>query len=133
MRNASIPYGELDPAIVPLCRLLNDEFPGIQTSESCQGFVDGHQPGKPWGVYFRLDRRIRHVQTALDSLELLAWMVNSDLARARPEWGISLGLNAAPPTWNYRPLYFWLHGESAHPDDLVGALGRYLVIVRRAR
>lgn len=130
MTPTTVPYAEMDPATVPLCRLINSKFPGLQTTSSCQGFVDGHRPGEPWGVYFRIDRRVRHIRDAVDSLELLTWMINGDLRRAHR---VHVGINSYPPSWNKWPLYFYLKGEAIHPDDVAAAIERYLAIVRKRR
>ena len=123
------PYDEIDPACVRLCRFLNTEFPGITTSESCQGFIDGHRPGHPWSVYFKIDRRARNIRTAVESLEWLTWMINGDLARSDKGRGVSVGLNSYPPRWNREPLYFYITGaaeQAPHPDQIAEAIGWYL-------
>jgi hypothetical protein len=125
-------YAELDPAVVRLCRLLNTEFPGIHTTESCQGFIDDHEPGQPWLVIFKIDRRIRNIRAAVDSLELLTWMINSDLARTERGRGIRLELNSMPPMVNRQPLYFCLQGTTGHPDQVAESIEFLLRVNSRA-
>jgi hypothetical protein len=92
----ALPVGELDPAIVELCHAIN-EFPGLRTRESCQGFVDGHRPGKPWAVYFQ-PTPSPPTRDGYTSLEFITWLC-CYTARDRG-FDVSVELNAPPPYLN---------------------------------
>jgi hypothetical protein len=104
------PYDEIDPAIVELCRAIN-EFPGIATMESCQGFVDGHRPGQPWAVYFGMAPDVTPAGYA--SIEFLTW-VACDAAKS----GWEINVYSPPPYLNEvcRSMYFILSSLNEHPD-----------------
>jgi len=54
MKKQPIPYDELDPAIVPLVRALN-ELETIQTVESCSGRHPGAFAPDHWRVWFLIE------------------------------------------------------------------------------
>jgi hypothetical protein len=107
-------YADFDPAIVELCRTIK-EFPGIATSESCQGFIDGHRPDRPWAVYFGPQRRMTFA--AYCSIEFLAWLKGKEASAAG--FDVSLRLHSAPPYLNNpgNTAYFVIEGRNRHPDE----------------
>lgn len=109
-----IPYDELDPAMVRLCRTLN-EFDGIATQESCQGFVDGHRHGKPWSVYFGFDG----VPTleGCAAIEFLVWLRREAQAAG---FELELTVNSLAPYLNgvCQSMYFIIKCANRHPDEL---------------
>lgn len=48
-----VPWGDLDPDIVPFVRELN-RFPGVQTLQSCAGHGDDEYVDRPGGVWLHL-------------------------------------------------------------------------------
>jgi hypothetical protein len=110
-----LPVDELDPAIVELCRAIN-EFPDIRTSESCQGFVDDHRPGKPWAVYLGPSPS-PPTPEGYSSLEFLVWLCRH-IARDRG-FDVSMRVNAPPPYLNGpgECMYFIIEGTNRHPDE----------------
>lgn len=88
-----LPVGELDPAVVELCRAIN-EFPDIKTSESCQGFIDDHRPGRPWSIYFA-PHPSPPTSDGYASLEFLVWLCHY-IAHDRG-FDVSVRLNAPAP------------------------------------
>jgi hypothetical protein len=110
-----LPYHLFDPAIVSLCRVLN-EFPGLCTIDSCQGFIDDHKKDTPWLICFRPDPQITF--QGYCSIEFLAWALTP---RATPPGvKVSFGLNAYAPHFNTPGMsaYFWIEGRKGHPDEL---------------
>lgn len=107
-------YADFDPAIVELCRAIN-EFPGIATNGSCQGFIDGHRPDRPWAVYFGMERRPTF--EGYCSIEFIAWLKGSEASAAG--FDVSLRLNSAPPYLNIpgNTAYFVIEGRNRHPDE----------------
>lgn len=110
-----IPYEEIEPAIRELCHAIN-EFPGIITSDSCQGHIDEHRPGEPWAVYFSCDGPVSLEGYA--SIEFLVWLQRE--ARAAGLKDLFVGVNAPPPYLNgiCQSMYFYVEGSEGHPDDL---------------
>ena len=110
-----LPVGELDPAVVELCRAIN-EFPDIRTSDSCQGFIDDHRPGEPWAVYFA-PHPSPPTPGAYAAVEFLVWLCRS-VARDRG-FDVSVELNAPPPYLNGpgECLYFIIKGRNRHPTE----------------
>jgi hypothetical protein len=117
-----LPVGELDPAIVELCRVIN-EFPGLWTRESCQGFVDGHRPGKPWEVYFQ-PTPSPPTPDGYTSLEFMAWLC-CYTARDRG-FDVSVELNAPPPYLNGpgECMYFIIKGRNRTQPSLRSSSAR---------
>jgi hypothetical protein len=116
----ALPADELDPAIVELCCTIN-EFPGIKTSESCQGFIDNHRPGEPWAVYFAPDPS-PPTPEGYASIEFLAYACGNEAKVAG--FDVRIGLNAPPPALNGpgRCLYFTIKGMNRHPDEFAAFL-----------
>ena len=109
-----------DPAIVELCKSVN-EFEGIRTTESCQGYIDGHRLNKPWMVLFEPDGLISH--EAYCAIEFLAWILGRREAGAAG-FEVSLKLNSAAPYLNGpgRTMYFTIEGWNRHPDELAALI-----------
>jgi hypothetical protein len=110
-----LPVNELDPAIVELCQAIN-EFPGLRTYESCQGFVDGHRLGEPWAVYFQ-PTPSPPTPDGYTSLEFMTWLC-CYTARDRG-FDVSMELNAPPPYLNGpgECMYFIIKGRNRHPTE----------------
>jgi Methyltransferase TYW3 len=115
-----IPYETFDPAIVALCRAIN-EFPGIVTVESCQGSIDGHrktEDGQPaqWSVHIAPHPKI--TLAGYCSLEFLAWVLGKEASAAG--FDVVFGLKSPPPYLNEpgQAAYFYIHGVNRHPDEL---------------
>ena len=108
-------YETFDPAIVDLCRAIN-EFPDIQTSDSCQGFVDDHREGEPWSVYFSPNPS-PPTPAGYASIEFLAGLSNRPARDAG--FDVRVRLNAPPPAINGpgECLYFIIEGIKRHPDE----------------
>jgi hypothetical protein len=134
-RASPVPYDELDPPVVGLVRVLNEEFPGIATIGSCGGHEDGkpgamHTSADQWWVTFELEpaRMWRRGTTAPSAgawmdLEFLAYWLD----RMRAEKGVDVHIEplAAPPHLNFpgRMLCFELDGYrdehgGGEPDDV---------------
>jgi hypothetical protein len=113
----SIPYDEIDLAIRELCRAIN-EFPDIVTSDSCQGFVDGHRLGKPWSVYFKPNGL--PTLDAYASIEFLAYICGREAHAAG--FDTRLGAAAPPPVLNgvCQSMYFYIECLNSHPDNFAG-------------
>jgi hypothetical protein len=104
-------YEKIDPAVRDLCLAIN-EFPDIRTSNSCQGFIDGHRPGEPWTVFFR--------PQSLPSLEAYAsieFLASLKRQAAFAGFDVLMSCNSGPPYLNGigRSLYFVLTGSKGHP------------------
>jgi hypothetical protein len=98
-----VPYRQLDPAIVPLVRVLN-RFPAVHTIGSCGGHDEPdaiQADAGAWWVTFAVD----HTQAGWVSLEFLAWAINRALASP-----VVLTPNSYPPflNWPGRELLFVL-------------------------
>jgi hypothetical protein len=108
-----VPYDDFDPEIVGLCKLIN-EFPGIVTSSSCQGFLNNHRPEEPWHVYFECDGL--PTLEAYASIEFLVYLRREALASG---FDICIGVYAPPPILNglCRSMYFTIECKNRHPDD----------------
>lgn len=113
-------YYHIDSAIVELCKTVN-EFEGIRTIESCQGYIDGHRPNKPWMVLFEPDGLISH--EAYCAIEFLAWILGRREAGAAG-FEVSLKINSAAPYLNGpgRTMYFTIEGRNRHPDELAALI-----------
>lgn len=111
---------EFDPAIITLCEAIN-EFPGITTSESCQGYIDNHRPGEAWTVYFGPNGPI--ASEAYCAIEFLAWLLGPREAGAAG-FDVSLTLSSAPPYLNEpgRTMSFCIEGRNRHPDELAALI-----------
>jgi hypothetical protein len=109
-----IPYDDLDPAIVELCKAIN-EFPGIITTESCQGFIGDHRPGEPWAVYFNFDGLPNLDGYA--SVEFLVWVTKREAWAAGFDTAVLV--NAPPPYLNgiCQSMYYCLQCPNQHPDE----------------
>ena len=108
-------YETFDPAIVDLCRAVN-EFPDIQTSDSCQGFVDDHREGEPWSVYFA-PRPSPPTPAGYASIEFLVYLCGRP---ARDDgFDVRVRVNAPPPLLNGpgQCLYFIIEGIKRHPNE----------------
>ena len=115
MTSGELPYHLFDPAVVSLCKAVN-EFPGLCTIDSCQGFIDDHKKGIPWLICLQPHPQITFAGYC--SIEFLAWAL---LPRATPpELKVAFGLHAYPPHHNTpgRAAYFWIEGKKGHPDRL---------------
>jgi hypothetical protein len=110
-----VPYDQIEPAIRELCRAIN-EFPGVVTSGSCQGHLDGHRPGEPWQVYFSCNGLASLEGYA--SIEFLVWLQSE--ARAAGFKDLFVGVCAPPPYLNgvCESMYFFYECTEGHPDDL---------------
>ena len=117
-RTTTLPETKLDPAMVRLSREVN-RLPGIATSESCQGFIDGHRPEEPWSVHFG-PTGTPSVK-AYASLEFLVWFVHP--AR-HAGFNLSVAVNSPPPYLNGpgESMYFVLECKNKHPDELADLL-----------
>ena len=115
MEDYTPPYEELDPAIVELCRVIN-EFPDTFTIDSCQGFIDGHKPDEPWSVFFKPDFPASF--DAYSVIEFLAWVINGGVAYGEG-FKVKLHLNSTPPGFNApgETMYFFIQGYNRHPDE----------------
>lgn len=129
-----VPYGELDPPVAELVRVLNEEFDGLETLGSCGGHEDGkpgeiHAPADEWWVTFHLEPADPDADTAAPSAR--AWMDLEFLAywlgrmRAEKQSSVHLGPFAPPPHLNFpgRMLRFELAGfrgedGGVEPDDV---------------
>lgn len=112
MKN-DIPNEELDPAVVELCRAIN-AFSGIETKESCQGFVDGHRPGKPWNVYFGFEGAPSLEGYA--AIEFLVWLRRDAQAVG---FDVEVAVNSFVPDPNHvgDSLYFVFRCKNRHPTE----------------
>jgi hypothetical protein len=121
-----LPVG-LDPAVVELCHAIN-EFPGLRTRESCQGFVDGHRPGEPWAVYFQ-PTPSPPTPDGYTSLEFMTWLC-CYTARDRG-FDVSVELNAPPPYLNGpgECMYFIIKGRNRHPTEFAQFIREVLGLV----
>ena len=119
-------YETIDPGIARLCRFINENFPGLQTTDSCQGWVDGHRPGEPWQVYVRLDvEDPANLAEAVESLAYLAWLTNGAATRMQ----VNMHLNSAPPYLNDPAPYFYIESSTVNPDDFLRQTQQVLAIV----
>jgi hypothetical protein len=112
-----VPYGELDPPVVGLIRVLN-EFPGIETVGSCGGHDAQKNPSQcpadEWYVTFALEPADSQALVAVPtpeawiSLEFLAYEINYIAARRE----VRLAPFASPPYLNRpgRMLLFQVDG-----------------------
>jgi 5-methylcytosine-specific restriction endonuclease McrA len=108
------PSAKFDEAIVELCKAIN-EFPGVATSDSCQGFIDNHRPGEPWSVYFAPQPSPPSRQ-GYAALEFLVYLCGSEAHAAG--FDVRVGLNAPLPL--HAPgecLYFFIKGYDRHPEN----------------
>lgn len=113
-------YNLMDPAIRELCRTIN-QFPGIITSSSCQGFVDGHRPGDPWTVHFRC-----RGAPSLQGYASIEFIVSMQREARAAGFKVSVACNAPPPALNgvCQSLYFVLNGARRHPTEFSDLLSR---------
>lgn len=113
-KSDDLPAG-LDPEIVDLCRAIN-EFPDIATTQSCQGFVDGHRPGEPWAVYFRPNPS-PPTPDGYASIEFLIYLCGREAEASG--FDVRATVNAPPPSLNGpgECLYFVISGIKRHPNE----------------
>jgi hypothetical protein len=129
---AEVPYEELDPPIVELVRVLNEEFDGFATIGSCGGHEDGkpgdiHAPADEWWVTFELEPADPGADTTAPSggawtdLEFLTYW----LGKMRAEKGAAIYVEpyAPPPQIPGRVLRFEVGGyrsedDGVEPDDV---------------
>jgi hypothetical protein len=89
-----VPYDELDPPVVELVRVLNEQFDGLATIGSCGGHEDGkpgevHTSADQWWVTFELEPADADADTTAPSagawmdLEFLAYWLGRDVRRER--------------------------------------------------
>ena len=126
-------YEELDPAIVELCRAIN-ELPGLMTISSCQGFIDGHRKGEPWHVMFAIREvspasywSLTHVVAMIQDYKLCApadAVVDDSVLFNRPRVAADVTVHSCLDCMLNRPaLRFTIvgyekEGYSDRPDDL---------------
>jgi len=121
MEDYTPPYEEMDPAIVELCRVIND-FPDIITIGSCQGSIDGHKPNdEPWVIFFK--PLFPATFDAYSVIEFLAWVINGGVAYDEG-FKVKLHLNSAPPGLNGPgdTLKFFIEGYNRHPDEFAALI-----------
>lgn len=128
-----VPYEELDPSIVELVRVLNEEFDGLETIGSCGGHEDGvaggiHAAADEWWVTFHLEpfdpdgETTRPSDAAWFDLEFLAYWIGR--VRAVKETSVHIEPYAPPPQFNFpgQMLRFELAGYreegSGTPDEV---------------
>jgi hypothetical protein len=126
---AEVPYEELDPPVVKLVRVLNEEFDGFATIGSCGGHEDGkpgeiHAPADEWWVTFELEPADPNADTTAPSadawtdLEFLVYW----LGRMRTEKGSAVRVEpyAPPPHMNFpgRMLRFEMVGYRSETDGV---------------
>jgi len=113
--SSKLPYHLFDPAVVSLCKAVN-EFPGLCTIDSCQGFIDDHKNDTPWLICLQPHPQITFAGYC--SIEFLAWALLP--GTTPPELKVAFGLHAYAPHHNTpgRAAYFWIEGEQGHPDQL---------------
>jgi hypothetical protein len=122
-RAPRIPYKEMDPPIVTVCRAFN-AYPGLHTVSSCGGHEKGGVlPADQWEVALQveLDEGHRPTLRGWVSIEFIAWVLR-DFARSGDGRELELTAESAPPFLN-RPantLTFWVWGRrpSTLPDDV---------------
>lgn len=118
-----IPYGEFDPQVVELCRAVN-EFPGIVTTESCQGYINDHRPDEPWTVFFAPNGPV--TSAAYCSIEFLVYLLNGCGIQQDGHKGFkaTVCLNSADPGMNGpgATLYWFIEGTGRHPNELATAI-----------
>jgi len=116
-------YETIDPAIAPLCRFINEDFPGIPTTSSCQGWIDGHRRGEPWRVYVSLD--LDDLAAGVESLAYLAWLTNGGGTGLL----VTMHVNSPPPYLNDPAPYFYIESNTVHPDEFMRAVEKVRTIL----
>jgi len=108
-----VPYDQFDPEVVELCKTIN-EFPGIVTFGSCQGFINDHHAGEPWHVHFGCDGL--PTLEGFASLEFLVYVKREAMADG---FDLYVGVGAPPPMMNgiCKSLYFFYECNTRHPTD----------------
>lgn len=107
----AVPYDELDPPVVRLCRAIN-ALPGVQTIGSCGGHEEGGMlPANQWsvGLYVEQGGDDRPTYPGWLSLEFLAWAIR-DFGRAQHR--VQMGALSVAPYLNEpgRMLTFIIEG-----------------------
>jgi hypothetical protein len=127
MSKERVPYRELDPAVVPLVRVLN-RFPAICTYTSCGGHPNpqyGSQAEQgTWYVDFHVDR----TDEGWISLEFFAWL-NAGLV---PE-GIYLTAGAHAPYLNQPGEMIYFRWTGQDPDDPECTPEAFATLLKQAR
>jgi len=113
-----VPYDQFDPEMVELCRVIN-EFPGIVTSSSCQGFLDDHRPGNPWHVYFEC-----HGLPSLEGYASIEFLVYLKREARADGFDMDVGVSASAPVLNgvCQSMWFTIHCRNRHPNDYAAFL-----------
>ena len=108
-----VPYADFDPEVVELCKTIN-EFPGIVTNSSCQGFLNDHRANEPWHVFFQCDGLPSLEGYA--SIEFLVYLLRE--ARAAG-FDIDIGVNSPPPMLNgiCQSMYFTIMCRNRTPNE----------------
>lgn len=116
-------YDTFDPAIVLLCKAINS-FPGILTTASCQGYIDGHRKGLSWRVCFSPLPETVITPQGYCSIEFLTWVINSEAKNMG--FDVTLRMESFPPDPSEigRSLSFVVEGHNRHPDDLAELINR---------
>jgi hypothetical protein len=109
-----LPYDQFDPEIVELCKTIN-EFPGIVTTSSCQGFLNDHQPDQPWHIFFQFDGL--PTLEGYASLEFLIYIRRGAIADG---FDLEVGVDAALPAANgvCQSMYYFYECANRHPTQL---------------
>lgn len=117
-----MPYDDFDPEVIELCKTIN-EFPGIITSSSCQGFLNGHRADEPWHVFFQCDGLPSLEGYA--SIEFLVYLRREAIADG---FDIQIGVAAPPPMLNgiCESMYFTIECRNRTPNE-------YAAFIRRMR
>ena len=104
-----IPYNEMDPEVVTLCKALN-ALPGVVTTESCCGH--GKDTFKIWFQVDATPVSVDHKNACMQGLFFLTRCIDNRYFEFGPDWSISLSVGDTFESKGIYPTQFMLECHS---------------------